>query len=195
MDDGRIDTAEAAQALYGGRGLDDYGNTPPESNSNPSPFGKGTDNDLGRTPQKAEQGGQQPHGKENPFEAGQKTPEFDYGQLEANGAPKEQVESFREATRGLKAEQVGQLTELHRKVSEDYWGKQESEGFATLEEEYGGDLDRVATEVNGVLRQFDPDNELATMLKTYRMQANPAVFRFLHRVAGHISRGGDSHGR
>ena len=145
MDDGRIDTAEADQALYGGRGLDDYSNTPPEAGSNPSPFGKGTDNDLGRTPQKAEQGGQQPHGKENPFEAGQKTPEFDYGQLEASGAPKEQVESFREATRGLKAEQVGQLTELHRKVSEDYWGKQESEGFATLEEEYGGDLDRVAT--------------------------------------------------
>lgn len=195
MADGRIDTAEAAQVIYGGRGLDDYGNTPPESNSNPSPFGKGTDNDLGRTPQqKAEQGGQRPRSAPIDIEAGRKVPEFDYGALEASGAATEDVDVFKAAAEGLDGAKAEKLVEAHRQISENYWSRQESEGYQQLSEEYGHNLDSASHEVNGVLRQFDPDGELVTMLQKFRMQANPAVFRFLHRIAGHVSKG-SSHGR
>lgn len=196
MEDGRVDLAAAAQSLYGGRGLDDYDGTPPEQDSHPSPFGKGTEEILGQQPQRqTQQGGQPPRGAESPYAAGQKAPEYDYGSLEASGADPADVDVFKGATEGLNGAQTEKLVEAHRQVSENFWAKQESQGFTELQEEYGRDLDSVATEVNGVLRQFDPENELSGMLKTYRMQANPAIFRFMHRVAGHVARGGSRYGR
>lgn len=92
MAEDRIDMAEAA-ALYGGRGLDDYDNIPPEANDFPSPFGRGTDDGLtagdnrqaGPRRQDARPDGREP-GQPKDYSFGKKPVEYDFAALEQDGA-------------------------------------------------------------------------------------------------------------
>jgi hypothetical protein len=190
MAEERLDLGAAASALYGGKGLDDYDNTPPEANDFPSPFGRGADDGLaagdnrqaGPRRQDARPDGREP-GQPKDYAFGRKPVEYDFTALEEDGAHAEDVAVFKEAAQGLGGDQAQKLADAHRQISENFWARQESEGHAELQAEFGGDLDNAATQVNDLLKQFDHGNELASMLARYRMTANPAVFRFLYNVA------------